>query len=396
MNINFGSEYNIGVSGYAVYLPPFRVPLQNWCEWTNKSWEKVKENVGNSFRVAGPKDSVYTMAANAALRLILAYDVNPEDIGFIGLGTESSSDNSAGGIIVRGMLDEALELLGKPRISRQCEVPEFKHACLGGVYALKSALRYVATDGLGRKAIVISSDFAEYERGSTGEQTQGAGAVAQLIENDPKLFRVDLKTAAGASTYRGVDFRKPHRSRLSSAIPADICRLPDYPVFNGKYSTLCYTDQTISALGNMIQKLKTDVRTLFNEVEGAFFHRPFHSLPINVLASLYVWGLTQNEEHLKEFKLMCDEAGVDFEVAVDEANSSPDASTMICTHSRPRWCGISCRPTSSRACSSEKCGTASTKCGSSEIFIQAPSPLGSPRVFKTRWTRRSSSQGNLF
>ncbi len=317
-------ESNIGVSGYAFYVPPFRVQLKDWCRWTKKSWEKVEKNVGRSFRVATPKDSVYTMAANAALRLILNYEINPEEIGFIGLGTESSTDNSAGCIIVRGMLDEALETLGKPRISRQCEVPEFKHACLGGVYALKSALRYVATDGVGRKAIVISSDLAEYERGSTGEQTQGAGAVAQLVEENPKLFAVDLKTAAGASTYRGVDFRKPHRTRLNSVIPNDSCRLPDYPVFNGKYSTLCYTDQTISALANMTQKLKIDIRTLFNDVEGAFFHRPFHSLPINVLASLYVWGLSQTEEHLQELRILCNESGADFDTVVKEAYSTPD------------------------------------------------------------------------
>ena len=35
--------------------------------------------------------------------------------------------------------------------------------------ALKSALRYVSSDGRGQQAIVVSSDVAEYERGSSGE-----------------------------------------------------------------------------------------------------------------------------------------------------------------------------------------------------------------------------------
>jgi hydroxymethylglutaryl-CoA synthase len=43
-----------------------------------------------------------------------------------------------------------------------------------------------------------------------------------------------------------------------------------------------------------------------------------------VLAALYVWGLTQNEEHLEEFKSLCEDAGVDSALAVTEANSSPD------------------------------------------------------------------------
>lgn len=315
---------NVGVSGFSVFLPAYRVRLEDWCRWTGNSWEKVRNNVGHSFRVAGPADSVYTLAATAALRLILKYEIDPREIGFIGFGTESSTDNSAGGIIVRGMLDDALQSLGKPLISRECEVPEFKHACLGGVYALKGALRYVATDGAGRKAIVVSSDLAEYERGSTGEQTQGAGSVALIVEQDPKLFSVDIEHWAGASAYRGVDFRKPVRRLLGAELRTDANRLPDYPVFNGKYSTLCYTDQTIAALAHMIKKLGTNVRSLFHEVEGAFFHRPFHSLPTNVMAALYVWGLTQDDAHKEEFRALCEEANADADRAVFEANSSPD------------------------------------------------------------------------
>ena len=43
------------------------------------------------------------MAASAVLRLIQDYDVDPESIGFLALGTETSTDNSAGAVIVRGM-----------------------------------------------------------------------------------------------------------------------------------------------------------------------------------------------------------------------------------------------------------------------------------------------------
>src|SRR6185369_16293175 len=140
------------------------------------------------------------------LRLLRQNDVDPSRIGFLGLGTESSTDNAAGAVIVRGMVDRALERLGLPRLSRHLEVPEFKHACLGGVYALKNAIRYLRTDGAGRQAIVVCADIAEYERGSTGEQTQGAGAVALLLEESPLLFTVDLDHSGSASDYRGPDF----------------------------------------------------------------------------------------------------------------------------------------------------------------------------------------------
>ena len=63
-------------------------------------------------------------------------------------------------------------------------MPELKHACLGGVYAQKAALRWLALDGAGQQAIVIAADTAEYERSSSGEPTQGAGAIALLMEED--------------------------------------------------------------------------------------------------------------------------------------------------------------------------------------------------------------------
>ena len=186
------TEQNIGISGLAAYLPPYRVWLEDWCDWTGGVWPKIRKVVGRSFRLRGPDQSVYTMAATAVLRLIRQYDIDPREIGFLGLGTESSTDNSAGAVIIKGMVDDALVKLGMPPISRSCEVPEYKHACLGGVYAMKGAVRYLALDGRGSKAIIVCADIAEYARGSSGEPTQGAGAVAMLLEENATLATVDL------------------------------------------------------------------------------------------------------------------------------------------------------------------------------------------------------------
>ena len=141
-----------GVSAMSAYVPPFRVGLEDWCAWTGNPWEKIEAGVGKSFRVPGSHENVYTMAANAVLRLIRNNDIDPQKVGFLGLGTESSTDNCAGAVIVRGMVDNALDELGLPRLSRHCEVPEFKHACLGGVYGMKGALRHLALDGAGGQA----------------------------------------------------------------------------------------------------------------------------------------------------------------------------------------------------------------------------------------------------
>ncbi|HYJ07728.1 MAG TPA: hypothetical protein VEX18_01930 [Polyangiaceae bacterium] len=313
-----------GVSAMSLYVPPFRVDLQDWCNWTENSWDKISAVVGRSFRVCGRHENVYTMAANAVLRLIRQNDVDPQRVGFLGLGTESSTDNAAGAVIVRGMVDRALEALGLPRLSRYLEVPEFKHACLGGVYALKSALRYAASDGADRLAIVGSADVAEYERGSTGEQTQGAGAVALLVERSPKLFGVDLAHAGSASDYRGPDFRKPFARHFTEGYAKNTQRLSDFPVFSGKYSTFSYLDETVHAVERMLSRLDVSAGSYYQSVRGLFFHRPYHLMPVQAMSFLYVRGLARGDHHHDELRALCQEAGVSFDTVLTETVSTPD------------------------------------------------------------------------
>ena len=178
-----------GVSAMSLYVPRFRVDLKEWCSWTDNSWEKISAVVGRSFRVCGRHENVYTMAANAVLRLIRQNAIDPTRVGFLGLGTESSTDNAAGAVIVRGMVDRALESLGLPRLSRYLRGARVQ-ACVPG-RRLRAQERAALRRQRRRRqlAIVVSADVAEYERGSTGEQTQGAGAVAMLVERSPQAVR---------------------------------------------------------------------------------------------------------------------------------------------------------------------------------------------------------------
>ncbi|WP_233839922.1 hypothetical protein [Dyella sp. 2HG41-7] len=321
---NDTARRNPGVSGMSLYVPQPRVSLRDWCEWTGNSWDKVQAVVGRSFRRPAPYEDAYTMAATAVLRLIRNYNVDPRNIGQLSLGTESSKDNSAGAVIVRGMVDRELERMGLPRLSRQLEVPEFKHACLGGVYALKSALRYVAFDAHGKQAIVVCSDIAEYERGSSGEQTQGAGAVAMLVEADPKLFEVDLASAGSASDYRGPDFRKPFARHFDQEYGQRSKRAHDFPVFSGKYSTFAYLDETGQAVDAMLERLGVSDLDFLNGADGLFFHRPYHMMPLQALAFIYARALARAPQPNEEFQAMCAQAGVDPEAVIAECSNKPD------------------------------------------------------------------------
>ncbi len=301
-----------GISGIAVDLPPYRVNLRDWCDWTGASWKKIAAVIGHAFRVPGPSQSVYTMAANAALKLILQNDVDPGRIGVLALGTESSNDNSAGSIIIKGMLDQALTSLGLPRLSQHCEVPEVKHACLGGVYALKNAVRHCLLED--SAAIVICSDLALYARGSSGEPTQGAGAVAMLVERDPGMASLNLAHTGRASDYRATDFRKP-------LLDAD--RRPrsnlHYPVFNGRFSTYCYLDQVRNALAHLYTRRGVSPAQWLEDLSAVFFHRPYRRMPQSAFALIRLCA--ESISHGAESSLiqrLCGEAGVSPQKAVDE------------------------------------------------------------------------------
>jgi hydroxymethylglutaryl-CoA synthase len=318
-----------GVSAMSLYVPPFRVPLESWCEWTGNSWEKISAVVGRSFRVPGRHQNVYTMAANAVLSLIQNNAIDPRRVGFLGLGTESSTDNAAGAVIVRGMVDRGLEALGLPRLSRNLEVPEFKHACLGGVYALKSALRYAQCDGAEKLAIVVSADVAEYERGSTGEQTQGAGAVAMLVERHPRLFAVDLAHGGTASDYRGPDFRKPFARHFSEGYAQNTHRPSDFPIFSGKYSTFSYLDETVHAVEHMLERLGVSAGTYYENVAGLFFHRPYQLMPVQAMSFLYVRGLARGDHRRSELIELCRDAKVSIDDVLRETTSLPDLYARV-------------------------------------------------------------------
>ncbi len=322
-----------GISGFAAYLPKQRVDLADWSRWTQTPPAKTRTVVGDAFRMCTLQENVYTMAANAVLALIERHNVAPGRIGFLALATESSLDNSAGSIIVKGMVDQALRAKGQNVLARSCEVPEFKHACLAGVYALKSATRYVSFDGSDRIAIVVCSDIAEYPRGSSGEPTQGAGAIALLVEPNARLLSLDLKAAVGVSAYRGMDFRKPHASH--SKYPLSNGRLPDFPVFNGPYSTQCYIESTLTASHQYLLDTSEPLQHV-NALAGIYFHRPYERMADTGLAFLLLLALVLADE-LDVLVRFSSEAGVSLEQVAQEL-SNPQANGWLSDiDESPEW-----------------------------------------------------------
>ena len=106
-----------------------------------------------------------------------------------------------------------------------------------------------------RFAIVVSADIAEYELGSSGEPTQGAGAVAMLV-GQPTLLEIDPRFSGSASADRETDFRKPLSHQSEGRKRGT--RRSDFPVFDGPYSTKCYLETVCNAFAHLVASRPPD------------------------------------------------------------------------------------------------------------------------------------------
>ena len=147
----------------------------------------------------------------------------------------------------------------------------------------EACARYVALDGADKLAIVVCADIAEYARGSSGESTQGAGAVAMLLEREPKMLARRSGARRQRIDYRAADFRKPLRATSAASLHGQI---RDFPIFNGKYSTSCYLDETLLAMADMFAGMAASRRLLTRA--AAFLHRPYRRMAEQWLAELSV------------------------------------------------------------------------------------------------------------
>jgi hydroxymethylglutaryl-CoA synthase len=223
----------VGIDTIAVHVPRLFVDLDG--EWAQVRASELGEPSVEAFvgkvtngvgvrRMAVPdahEDSA-TMAAMAAIKAIAAAGIDPRDIDYLAVGTETTVDQSKSiAVYVLGML-ERFYGVALPEVS----TPQIQFACIGATYALEAAVNRIRA-GENRKpyALVIGTDVSRYPLRSPGEYTQGAGAVAMLIREQPRLliFEPGLMSAVSRDER---DFFRPNWSSTA--------------VVDGKYSIGVY------------------------------------------------------------------------------------------------------------------------------------------------------------
>lgn len=269
----------VGLDGIGVSFPKAFIDLGLLAEARGVPPGKYREGIGvRRMAVAAPDEDTVTLAAQAGREALRLSGTSPEEVGLLVVGTETGVDHS------KPVASFVQGLLG---LGTRCRVFETKHACYGGTAALQMALDGVRAGRMpGRKALVICSDIARYGLGTAGEPTQGAGAVALLVSENPRILNVEPHSGLHATDVH--DFWRPLYSKdalvdghysvqcyLDALTGAyrhykELCGEPGAPGFSDRFAALAYH----VPYGKMARKAHRQLRTLDGDAQpDASFER---------------------------------------------------------------------------------------------------------------------------
>jgi hydroxymethylglutaryl-CoA synthase len=210
----------IGIDAIALAVPEGYLDLTDLAAARGVPAGKYVDGLGVSrMSVARHHEDPVALAATASRRLFATAGIEPSTIGLCVVGTETAVDHS------KPVAAYLHRLLGLPQ---ECRVFEAKHACFGGTAGLLAALDWIAAGSArGRKALIVCTDIARYGLATPGEPTQGAGAVALVVSENPRLLALEVGVT-GSYAQDVNDFWRPLYSKEA--------------VVDGHHSVQCYLD----------------------------------------------------------------------------------------------------------------------------------------------------------
>ncbi len=291
-----------GIDDIAVYVPRLYLDADDFARLRGVDATKLRRGLGvHQMAIADSNQDPACLAANACLRIMRKNGLEPSDVGRLYVATESSFDESkAMNAYVVGMLEQAY---GSGAFEH-CGGVETKFACVSGSYALYDNANWIrAGEAEGQGALVVVSDIAKYDMGSSGEMTQGAGAVAMLLNDRPRLLAFDPRVAA-TSIRDEYDFYRPFGKET--------------PIVHGQYSNLLYLIQVRKALEAYKKKalasglIRLDAGpgaddSILDHIDHLNMHLPYSNMGRKALAYL----VRHEWRGLPRWKKVIEEAGMD-------------------------------------------------------------------------------------
>ena len=266
-----------GIDDISIYIPQLYLDASDFAHARGLDPEKLERGLGiGQMAIVDTNQDPACLASNACLKVMQKNKLTPDQIGRLYVATESSLDESkAMNSYVIGMLEQ---VYGDDTFGH-CGGIECKFACVSGSYALYDNTNWIrAGEAEDKYALVVVSDIAKYDMGSSGEVTQGAGAVAMLLNDKPRLLTFDPKVTS-TSIKNEYDFYRPFGKET--------------PIVHGQYSNLLYLIQVKNALTDYKSKVKRtglikikDDETILDHIDYLNMHLPYSNMGKKALAYL--------------------------------------------------------------------------------------------------------------
>ncbi|HEU9204897.1 TPA: hydroxymethylglutaryl-CoA synthase [Streptococcus pneumoniae] len=257
----------IGIDKIGFATSQYVLKLQDLAEARGIDPEKLSKGLLlKELSIAPLTEDIVTLAASASDSILTEQE--RQEVDMVIVATESGIDQSkAAAVFVHG-------LLGIQPFARSFEI---KEACYGATAALHYAKLHVENSP-GSKVLVIASDIAKYGIETPGEPTQGAGSVAMLITQNPRMMAFNNDNVA--QTRDIMDFWRPNYSTT--------------PYVNGVYSTQQYLD---SLKTTWLEYQKRYQLTL-DDFAAVCFHLPYPKLALKGLKKIMDKSLPQEKKDL--------------------------------------------------------------------------------------------------
>ncbi|KAH3903661.1 hydroxymethylglutaryl-CoA synthase SCDLUD_001309 [Saccharomycodes ludwigii] len=217
---------NIGIKGIEIYIPSQCVNQAELEKYDGVSSGKYTIGLGQTnMAFVNDREDIYSMALTACSKLLKNYNIDPNKIGRIEVGTETLIDKSKS---IKSVLTQLFP------DNHDTEGIDTINACYGGTSALFNSLNWIESSAWdGRDAIVVCGDIAIYDKGAA-RPTGGAGTVALWIGPDAPIV---FDSVRGSYMEHAYDFYKPDFTS-------------EYPYVDGHFSLTCYVkalDQSYKA-----------------------------------------------------------------------------------------------------------------------------------------------------
>ncbi|KAL4102147.1 hypothetical protein PRIC1_005895 [Phytophthora ramorum] len=251
---------DVGILAMEVHFPSDYVDQQEMEAFDGVGSGKYTLGLGQlGMAVPGDREDVNALALTAVSRLLSKFQVSPDQVGRLEVGTETLVDKS------KSTKTVLMQLFGD---NADVDGATVINACYGGTAALLNAVAWVDSSFWdGRYAVVVATDIAVYAKGPA-RPSGGCGAVAMLVGPDAPMV-LDCTTKATHATNVW-DFYKPHVGS-------------EYPTVDGKLSNSCYLHALDECYQLFCKKSELGAKAGakgpgVDSVDYAVFHSPYNKL----------------------------------------------------------------------------------------------------------------------